>query len=99
MSREPPDFRLLTRNDGGPIATLCRVDSYARVVEPRVCDVWRGCGRGVERFFWLLMVLGWARHFRGMAWVCVRGGCGVVFAPRVVSLSVRDRVSEVARSP
>jgi hypothetical protein len=51
MGREPPDFRLLTRNDGGPIATLCRVDSYARVVEPRVCDVWRGfCALGGVAF-------------------------------------------------
>ncbi len=44
MGREPPDFRLLARIDGGPIATLSRVDSYARVVELRCCDVWRGFG-------------------------------------------------------
>jgi len=48
--RKPSDVRPTARIDGGPIATLCRVDSYARVVESWFCDVWRGFGRSVERF-------------------------------------------------
>ncbi len=45
--RKPSDVRPTARIDGGPIATLCRVDSYARVVESWFCDVWRGLGAEV----------------------------------------------------
>ncbi len=46
--RKPSDVQPTARIDGGPIATLCRVDSYARVVESGICDGSRGfrCGGG-----------------------------------------------------
>ncbi len=41
-----------------------------REVESGICDGRRGFERSVARF----VGFGWARHFRGMAWVWVRGG-------------------------
>ena len=70
-----------------------------RVVESEIYRAEHGFGRWVEGFGGFGLALGWARRFRGMAWNWVRVGRGMVFAPWEVSLSVRDRVLEVARPP